>query len=467
MLTGIPAGLLRWAWFVGWCAVAAIPIVTSADTKGLQVRGKLIAGAVAAAVLVTPIAACSSGGTAQTGNASQPPASGSATGQATVAYDWGEVPNVMVKGCHSGRSNAGKQNRHRQLARFCGDPKPAAVSGINGNITSVATSNSDSYVLTSDGAVYAWGHGAQGELGNGTRIPRQSSAVRVHFPAGVKIVKLPNPMPFNGGMAISTAGTVYAWGNDARHQFCQPGTGNLLTPVAVPLPHVTLAAGALEHTIYDSNGTVYSCGAGPNGQLGDGTSGPNADAAKPVKVPGLPSGPVKALTSAWGNAGVLMASGVYYDWGYNQAGQVGDGTQQMAIRPVQVKRLPAVSQVSEGGSLASNGQTIALASDGRVYVWGNGQEGQLGDGSTSNTPEPRLLEEPTGVHFVKVSSGGATDYAVTSTGDLYAWGYNRRDETGSGVGVKKQLVFTKPVNDRLTVAQVSATASDVAAFAKR
>ena len=186
-----------------------------------------------------------------------------------------------------------------------------------------------------------------------------------------------------------------------------------------------------------------------------------------MKVPGLPSGPVKALTSAWGNAGVLMANGVYYDWGYNQAGQVGDGTQRMATRPVQVKQLPAVSQVSEGGSLGDNGQTIALARDGRVYVWGNGQQGQLGNGSTGSASKPELLKEPAGAHFTKVNSGGATDYAVTSSGDLYAWGYNRHDQVGDGVGGRKQPVYTRPVNDRLTVAQVSSTASDVAAFTQR
>jgi alpha-tubulin suppressor-like RCC1 family protein len=268
-------------------------------------------------------------------------------------------------------------------------------------------------------------------------------------------------------MAISTAGTVYVWGNDSSHQFCQPGTSNILTPAPVSLPHVTLAAGALKHTIYDSNGTVYSCGAGPNGQLGNGTSGPKAETAKPVKVSGLPSGPVKTLTSAWGNAGVLMANGTYYDWGYNKAGQVGDDSKQVATRPVQVKQLPAVSQVSEGGSLADNGQTIALASDGRVYVWGNAKEGELGDGSTRNALKPQLLKEPSGVRFVKINSGGSTDYAVTSSGDLYAWGNNRNDQIGNGVSGTKKPQYTKPVNDHLTVAQVSSTASDAAAFAKR
>jgi alpha-tubulin suppressor-like RCC1 family protein len=417
------------------------------------VTTKLIVTALAGAALALPIAACS-GGAAQ---ASTPGQATASTGAA--AYDWGSIPNASAKGC--------TKKRHKKRDKFCSDPNPTPVRGIDGSITSIATSNSDSYALTSSGAVYAWGHGSQGELGNGTRTPRQASAVRVHFPAGVKIAQLPNPMPYDGGMAISTTGTVYAWGNDSSHQFCQPGTGNILTPVSVPLPRVTLAVGALKHTIYDSSGTVYSCGAGPNGQLGNGTSGPTADTAKPVQVPGLPSGPVRALTSAWGNAGVLMATGTYYDWGYNQAGQVGDGGTQLATRPVLVKQLPAVSQVSEGGSLADNGQTIALASDGHVYVWGNGQEGEQGDGSTRNALTPQLLTEPTGANFVKVNSGGSTDYAITSSGDLYAWGNNLKDQIGNGVSGTREPQYTRPVNDHLAVAQVSSTASDVAAFSSK
>jgi alpha-tubulin suppressor-like RCC1 family protein len=399
--------------------------------------------ALAGAVVALPIAAYGGGAVAEAATH-------------TVAYDWGSVPKGALTICHPKKPNG----------PFCGDPTPTPVAGIQGTIVSIATSNSDSYALTGSGAVYAWGHGSQGELGNGTQTVKQARAVRVDFPAGVTIAQLPNPMPYDGGMAISTTGTVYAWGNDSAHQFCQASTSDILTPVAVPLPGVTLAAGALRHTIYDSDGTVYSCGNGSNGQLGNGTSGPTADTATPVRVSGLPSGPVKALTSAWGNAGVLLASGAYFDWGYNAAGQVGDGTRTLATRPVRVTPLPAISQVSQGGSLADNGQTIALADGGRVFVWGNGQWGQLGNGTVRNALRPQLLPASLRLHFGLVNSGGATDYAVTRSGELWAWGNNRKDQIGNGVGALRQAQDNRPVNDHLTVAQVSSTAADVAAFAR-
>ncbi len=49
-----------------------------------------------------------------------------------------------------------------------GHRRPVPVTGIPGKVTSIATSNSDSYALTAAGQVWAWGAGAMGELGNGT-----------------------------------------------------------------------------------------------------------------------------------------------------------------------------------------------------------------------------------------------------------------------------------------------------------
>jgi hypothetical protein len=57
----------------------------------------------------------------------------------------------------------------------------------------------------------------------------------------------------------------------------------------VPLARVTLAVGALRHTLYDSDGRIVSCGDGPFGQLGDGMSGLAAHSGTPVAVRGLPA----------------------------------------------------------------------------------------------------------------------------------------------------------------------------------
>lgn len=163
---------------------------------------------------------------------------------------------------------------------------PTPVRGIDGTVRQIASSNSDGYGLTTGGRVYAWGAGAQGELGNGTTPTLSRRAVRVDFPAGVVIERLADPMPFGGGMAIDTHGRVWAWGNDQRRQFCQPRGADLETPVRVPLSYVTLAAGAQMHAVYDAGGTVVSCGLSDFGLLGDGATGRSLISGTPVAVKG-------------------------------------------------------------------------------------------------------------------------------------------------------------------------------------
>lgn len=93
---------------------------------------------------------------------------------------------------------------------------PTLVAGITGDVVQIATSNSDGYALTSSGVVWAWGVDSYGELGNGTTSPYSTRAVRVGFPAGVKITALANPMPFDGALAIDSAGQAWGWGPERR-----------------------------------------------------------------------------------------------------------------------------------------------------------------------------------------------------------------------------------------------------------
>src|SRR5271156_6148124 len=79
--------------------------------------------------------------------------------------------------------------------------KPTPIRGIEGTVTQIATSNSDTYALTSTGTVWAWGVGSNGELGNGATPLSVTRAVQVDFPGGVRVTSLPNPMPFDGGLA--------------------------------------------------------------------------------------------------------------------------------------------------------------------------------------------------------------------------------------------------------------------------
>ncbi len=337
---------------------------------------------------------------------------------------------------------------------------PTAIAGVSGRVVQIATSNSDGYALTSAGQVFGWGVNSDGELGDGQQTPYETRAVKVAFPPGVRIVSLPNPMPFDAGLAIDSTGHAWGWGLNGAGDLCLPGLVES-TPQQLPLSGVTLATGARTHAVFDSNGTVYACGSGDAGELGNGST---ASSSQPTPVLGLPRD-VKAvaLTSSWEGSGALLANGAYYNWGYNAAGQLGDGTTQNSAVPVKVALPAAVVQVFQGGSGAGNGQTVAILTNRAVWSWGNNTRGQLGNGTRTNSPVPVRVRVPRGVVFARVNSGGYTSYAIDTRGRLWAWGGNQNGQLGTG---SARGVARLPVRVGIRLSQVSSTASNVAGFAR-
>jgi alpha-tubulin suppressor-like RCC1 family protein len=113
----------------------------------------------------------------------------------------------------------GNRGKIAQLERN----RPTIVAGIKGVIIQIATSNSDGYALSSNGTVWAWGVNSYGELGDGQTTPYETKAVKVDFPAGVRITALANPMPFDAGLAIDSSGHAWGWGLNGDNDLCLSG----------------------------------------------------------------------------------------------------------------------------------------------------------------------------------------------------------------------------------------------------
>jgi len=140
-----------------------------------------------------------------------------------------------------------------------------------------------------------------------------------------------------------------------------------------------------------ANGNYYTCaltagggvkcwGRNDDGELGDGTI---THRLTPVDVIGLTSG-VSAIDAGNAHTCALTASGGVKCWGANYSGQIGDGTTTERHTPVNV------SGLTSGVNAIANGQfhTFALIAVGGVKGWGFNYAGQLGDGTTTNRYTP-------------------------------------------------------------------------------
>jgi alpha-tubulin suppressor-like RCC1 family protein len=168
------------------------------------------------------------------------------------------------------------------------------------------------------------------------------------------------------------------------------------------------------------------------GDLGNGVNGPDQlagsftgqqfVAATPAPV-ALPAG-VRQLVAFNDDGMALLSNGTVATWGDDSAGQIGDGSGSVRLRPIVLPGLTGITQIAANG-----GDEMALDSSGAVWVWGNNYSGQAGNGTHGgHILTPQRVPGLSGV--VQIAAGAASDYALKSDGTVWAWGYNLDGELG-------------------------------------
>ena len=121
---------------------------------------------------------------------------------------------------------------------------------------------------------------------------------------------------------------------------------------------------------------------------------------------------------ALSNLGTIQA------WGENAQGELGNGTTANSNTPVPVSALSGVAAIAAGGSgvAALDRFSLALLSNGTAWAWGNNQDGQLGNGTTTNSSTPSAVSALSGVTAIAAGAGHAL--ALLNNGTIWAWGNN-------------------------------------------
>ncbi|HOY54644.1 MAG TPA: hypothetical protein PL015_08205 [Opitutaceae bacterium] len=317
-------------------------------------------------------------------------------------------------------------------------------------VVAVSSGESHSLALCSDGTVAAWGYNWDGQLGNGeTTNYRESTPVPVLVShtgalAGKTVVAVSAGADYS--LALCSDGTVAAWGRNSHGELGNGETENSSTPVAVKTDTgallgktvVSVSAGGGHSLALCSDGTMAAWGFSGHGQLGNGDT-TDLPTRTPVSVDmaGVLNGKtVVSVSAGQYHSLALCSDGTVAAWGWNNLGELGNGSTENSSTPVLVDMAGALNGKTVVSVSAGLSHSLALCSDGSVAAWGGNYSGELGNGRTDFFSSTPLSVDMTGVlsgkMVVSVSAGSSHSVALCSDGTVAAWGYNWDGQLGNG-----------------------------------
>ena len=238
--------------------------------------------------------------------------------------------------------------------------------------------------------VHAWGDNELGDLGDAT--VNSSTA-----PVIMSLVHDAHAID-DGDLLVTNDGHVWGWGPEMLAPLGETqldldqGYGNCSVPTEIgALTAISAVAGSpSDGYALDTSGNVWSWGYNDQGQLGNGTK---TDNFTPTQIPNLSN--VIAITAGF----ALKSDGTVWGWGPDDSGSLGTavtGTESDA--PVQIAfpvSAPTFTAIAQGGA------QFALGSDGSVWSWGNNSGAMLGqdiDADTRRTPRRARWSRPPVAH---------------------------------------------------------------------
>ncbi|XP_031681979.1 probable E3 ubiquitin-protein ligase HERC1 isoform X1 [Oncorhynchus kisutch] len=266
--------------------------------------------------------------------------------------------------------------------------------------------------------VYVWGSNSSHQLAEGTLEKILQPKLAQGF-SDAQMIEAGQYCTFS----VSADGSVKACGKGSYGRLGLGDSNNQSMPKKLALEpprnmcKVSSSKGSDGHTLaVTGEGEVFSWGDGDYGKLGHGNSATQ-------KYPKIIQGPllgkvVVCVSAGYRHSAAVTNDGELYTWGEGDFGRLGHSDSHSRNVPTLVKDISGVGQAACGSS-----HTMAVAQDGRmVWSFGGGDNGKLGHGDTNRVYRPKVIEALHGFIIRKVCAGSQSSLALTSAGQVFAWG---------------------------------------------
>ena len=313
------------------------------------------------------------------------------------------------------------------------NPTQTSSLGAGRTAVGIAAGMDHTCAILDNGSVACWGYGYYGQIGDGSTTDTSTPTLTDSFGVGRTAVAISAGMDHT--CAILDNGSVACWGKGSSGQLGDGTAMNRLSPtqtsnLGAGRTAIAIAAGDMHTCALLDNGSVVCWGAGSTGALGRGTA--TNYQVTPMLTASLGTGQrAVAISSGEEHTCALLENGSISCWGYGAMGALGNGGTADKYAPTLTSSL-GTGRTAVGLS-AGSAHTCAILDNGEVACWGEGSNGQLGEGtgSDSTTPIATAVFGPNQV-AAGLSVGGEHTCVVDASGDVSCWGLGQYGRLGNG-----------------------------------
>jgi len=315
-------------------------------------------------------------------------------------------------------------------------------------VIDIEAGNAFACALVQNGTLFCWGANSHGQVGNGT-TNSPAPPTQLNGTWGQVSLGSDHACAIQGTPPLPGANYVYCWGDNNAGEFGNnlPTSTPQTTPLNTGLIFSSISAGSL-YTCGIQNkgvaGNLYCWGYNQYGQIGNGYSGAPYSAPQQANVLTVTGGLAVVVSVSAGNETTCAVdnAGNGYCWGDNTYGEIGNG--QTSTTPVVT---PTLIPGGNSWTSISTGfvSVCGIASTGD-YCWGYDNYGELGNGTVGNTSTP----SPTavigsGALFTYMTVGQASQTGCYITGgNTLCFGYNSNGQDGIGLPPSGNLTVATP-----------------------